>query len=522
MNSERVAKSSDFLELKERLIEENRNYWRAGPGAAGSDRWIYVYHGMSADHFDWAFRENIVAKGLQEKTGLPVVSVIDGHGHALPEGLDASFGIGESTHLFYSRYADERSEQATAAAAESMAKATYGDKDELLRLEYRGIPFGDELYDHLLFKNWQKDAVSFDCFDVGIERYAHDIRAALSLIDQAFALFEKRCPTYVVTTERIYLKRLFGSVAKTFGAKEIVILPDYPEVLVEIPADNQTATVSDICDAAIRPCVGRVKTNPETVDNLFVFEGESRTEGYDFREKLGITNENKNVFLFPHAFFDAPREGCRLNFYHDYREWFLETLRIVKDIPGVNWIVKDHPETAYYKQAAFVRKLFQENQTPNMYWCESDVSGMYIKDFADCLVTCGGEAALEYWAYGIPTVTTARTGFLSHGISYNMKSPEEYARTLRAIAELEKPSEESSARAREILLAMKRMTKAAPQDELAGLYGRVRKMQLNSYRSGLSFEHIPVFCEGYAALLRRGAVKESCIYQMRNVCEVSL
>lgn len=522
MGSEHFVESCAFLDVKEQLIKENRNYWKAKSNITQGNQWIYVYHGMSSDHFDWAVHENIVAKGLQAKTGFPITSVIDGFGHALPEGLDESFGIVDSAHMFYSKYADKSSEESTETTAKEMAEATYKDKDKLLQLEYRGIKFGNELYDHLLFKNWQKDEVSFDCFDLSLERYIHDIRAALSLIDQAFAMFTQRRPAYVITAEKILLKSLLGNVAKVFGAKEIIILNDWPETLVQIPPETTCGrvTVSDISITAVQSHLKCMKTALEKEDDLFVIKGKKGTETYDFQKKLGISNSNMNVFIFPHAFIDAPREGCQLNFYRDYFEWFLETINIIKKIPNVNWIIKDHPETAYYKQGPCVKRVFQENKMSNIYWCDSDVSGMYIKEFADCLVTCGGEAALEYWAYGIPTITTARTGFLMHGISYNMGSEEEYINALKNIAEIKKPSEESSKSARAILLAMKQMSHGVTQDALAQLYLEVRKIQLNGYRSGLSFQHIPAFCKGYMTLLKEGLLEQSCIYQMKNVCEI--
>lgn len=517
MDSERTWAEDTFLELKKELIHKNQRFWADKNNVTQGDKWIYVYHGMSAAQFDWAVREDIVAKGLQEKTHLPIISVIDGYGRVLPEGFDESFGISDSIHLLYSKYVDEQSEQTTRETAAALAEATYKDRDKLLALAYRGVKFGDELYDYLLQKNWQADKPTFDCFDISKEQYTHYIRNALSLIDHAFAMFSQRRPAYVITTEKIHFKRLFGDVARVFGADEIIILSDWPEVLVRIPSDRpqeKKVPVSDCMQAAVKYYIEHKKLDIEKTNNLFVIENKAGQEAFDLAAQLGLSKQNKNVFILPHAFVDAPRESYHLRFYHDYLEWFLETLEIIKEIPNVNWIIKDHPMTAYYRQNEYIKKVFAENKTSNMYWCDSDVSGIYIKELADCIVTCGGEAALEYWAYGVPTVTTAVTYFSGEGISYNIASIEQYKKTLQDIANLAKPAESSMKRAREILVAMKQMSNCGTQDELANLFINTRKIQLNNYCSGTNFDHVPAFCEGFIKLLASGRIEQSCIYQM--------
>lgn len=525
MNPKQIWEEDTFAEIKEKTVEANKAYWFNKKTVTQGDEWIYVYHGMSEAHFDWAVHENIIAKGLQEKINLPIASVIDGSGRVLPAGLDESFGIADSVHLFYSQYINEQAGKKILETARAFAKATYKDKDKLLQLEYRGIRLGDALYDYLLLKNWQYDVLSFECFDISMEQYTDYIRDALSMIDHTFEFFSQRRPAYVITTEKLQLKRLFGDIARTFGAKEIIVLTNWPEGLVQISSEGEPAKrvlLSDCIRGAIEHHMGTSKVRPEKADDLFVMESQAQSAAHDLRAQLGILNQNRNVFIFPHAFIDVPRETYDLYFHHDYLEWFLKTIETIKQIPEVNWIIKDHPMTGYYKQNDYIRKVFMENKTPNMYWCDSNVSGNGIKEIADCVVTCGGEAALEYWAYGVPTVTTAKTFFSHEGISYNLKSREEYEHTLRNIAMLAKPSEESAAKAQTILTAMKQMSSGSGQDDLANLFANTRKMQRASYRNGRSFRHIQSFCEGYLELLRRKAIEDSCIYQLKNICDISI
>ena len=526
MKFEHDWENDPVLEQKKRLIEENEQYWANKEHITCGDKWIYVYHGMSSNHFEWAVHENIAAKGLQKKTHFPIISVIDGHGRALPEGLDESFGIEEVVHLFYSKYLDESAQKRIHETAEQFAESTYQKKEKLLQLEYRGIKFGDELYDTLLLKNWQNDEPTFDCFDFSMEQYTHYIRGVLSLIDHTFELFSKKTPAYVITTEKMQLKRLFGDIARIFGAEEIIILNSPPDTLVSVPAETKDKKVmlSSCLHCVVEQRIQRKKLDQNDTAPIFLFHGEEKAVGkQEFLARLGIKNSNPNVFVLPHALIDIPRENSLLYFYHDYLEWFSKTLEILKETPAVNWIIKDHPMTAYYRQNNVIEKIFLEHRSSNMYWCDSGVGGACIKDIADCVVTCGGEAALEYWAYGIPTITTAATFFSGYGISHNIKTQEEYEYMLRHISEAAKPSEESSKKAAQILLAMKEMSSCETEDQLVNLFMRTRKAQVNSYYDGLSFQHVSAFCEGYRALLKeKGTLEKSCIYQLENVSSISL
>lgn len=522
MSSEHIWEEDTFLEIKEKLVEENRKYWLNKKTVKEGAKWIFVYHGMSGNHFYWAVRENILAKGLQERTNLPIASVIDGFGRAIPEGFDESFGIVNTTHLLYREYVDESSKKTICKIAQKLAEETYQDRDQLLRLEYRGIQFGNELYDHLLLKNVEHGSLSFECFDLSLERYAHYIRGALSLIDHAFRIFSQRCPEYVITTENLQLKCLFGKVARTFGAKEIEAIPSWPEKLVQFSLDvsDKKLSTSDWMGAVIKKYVQPKKIKLKNDEDLFVIERKAELGGDDLLSQLGISNRKKNVFILPHALVDVPREASRMDVYYDYTDWFIETLEFIRNIQNVNWIIKDHPLTAYYRQSDYIKGVFRKSQTPNMYWCDANVSGLLIKKYADCVVTCSGDAALEYWACGIPTITASETFFTDLGISYNMKSRQAYKTALENIPEIAKPTEESSKRAREILAAYKWLSNCETQDELVNLFMLTRKAQLDSYLSGLNFHYIPEFCEEYMRILKQGFIEKSCIYQMQNVFEV--
>ena len=232
---------------------------------------------------------------------------------------------------------------------------------------------------------------------------------------------------------------------------------------------KKKVTLSDCLGGAIKYYMEHSEPVLAEKNNFFLFDEIVSPKTNNFHVQLGIENDKKNVFILPHGLIDIPRETSRIYFYYDYRDWFLKTINIIKNISNVNWIIKDHPLASYYKQNDYVKQIFMENKTSNMYWCDSNVYGLELKEVADCIVTCGGEAGLEFWAYGIPTITSTENYYTMEHISYNVKSQEEYENVLRKIPCLAKPSAESSKKAQEILFAMKQMSDGETQDKLSSL-----------------------------------------------------
>ena len=502
---------------KKALIEANRAYWSGTDEVSAREEWIYVYHCLPHE-FGYSVHEDIVAKGLQEKERLPVAVITDGHGDELLDELDASFGFEESRHVFYSKFDSAAGEERVNEAAMRLTDETYGDKAKLAELEYRGIACGDVLHDYILRKN---EGEVFDCFEVSKEQYFKLLKSALAMIDKAYEMFSERKPAYIVTSECLFIKGLVASVAREYGAKVLVISNDYPDTVMRILPGRALFKELKTTEFFTRQVEAYLEQGvPEEAGekDLFVYEGPQDAKPVNLLERLGISNGKKNVFILMRIFSDVPREGHHHHFFYEYNDWFLSTLKMIKEIPDVNWIIKDHPMSPRYKQDAYVKKVFLEHKTPNMYWCDRTLTGIELKDIADCIITCVGEAAMEYWAYGVPTITVSTAYFSNWGISYNMKTLEEYENTLKHIGDLKKPPEQSAKRARECLLALKHMGRS--EDELACLFLEARKKQLESYKTGGNDSDVKTFCEKYIELLKKTGIQSSTIYQLTRVYDV--
>lgn len=510
-----------FITGAERFLEVNAEYWKREPSILDGDRWIYVLHTLH-QQFITTTLEAVIAKGLQAKERLPVASITSGRAGELmklTDRLDGSFGIEQRYHLSYHDYNSAEIE----ALADKLTLETYGDKDALLRLTYRDIKLGDSLYDDILRRgNTGNRGEAFDCFDISRERYRFYIRNALALIDQAYEIFSERKPAYLVVSEYFYTRGLYANVASVLGAKIVIALTDTPDIMVQIDSEKHLlsdVTYSDILKAQKEKCMGEFRSTGERHENLFVMgSGTDETEGAMARQG------KKNVLILPHSFSDSPREVCRHSIYRDYCEWFLDTIRMVREIPDVNWIIKDHPWSVYYGQENFVRSVFERNKTENMHWIDKERSGMKMKDIVDCVLAGSGDAGLEYWAYGIPTVTTGDAYYCDWGVSYHARSLREYEKILRDIGSLEKPPEQSVDFARRCLEAYNGWHKTG--DPFAQTFYGFRMKDLSVWKAtGCKFgisdfadaqmgQIVSDFCGRLVELIQEKGWKTSAIYQL--------
>lgn len=518
---------NDFQLGVEHLVEANREYWKNKSNPVDGDSWIYVLHTLH-HQFTVGVLENLVAKGIQAREQLPIASIISGSSDDLMrymEQIDASYGIEQCFHQSYYDYHSDEIER----LAHEMSLQTYNKKDELIHLTYRGIRFGDVLYDDILRRGGKKRRGDvFDCFDIDRDGYRKFIRNALAIIDQAFELFEERKPKYLVVMEYLYTKGLYAHVAKELGAKIIMPPISCPNVVVEIESNERPLSdvrVSEILRATQEKCLAEYRSHDTQHDNLFVLKLEKE------RHIMGLDKwgEKKNVFILPHCISDAPRESCEHSLYYDYNEWFLDTLRIIRTIPNVNWIIKDHPTSALYGQEEYLKAVFQKNKTENMYFIDKNYSGMSIKNLADCVITCSGDAGIEYWAYGIPTITTAEAYYCKWNISHQMKDLHEYENTLQNIERIAQPPRQSVQLAREYLTAYKNFPQT---DDYTSLICKARAEEVAVWNTeGVPYGvHDSVdrqlgkvarnFCESLASMMRETDLELSAIYRLENMISI--
>lgn len=512
---------NDFIwSYEKHFIEANKRYWKNSTPNDLSSNWIYTFHTYTLSR-EMSVLENIVAKGIQSKEHLPIIAIsFTDYGKAT-DAIDHSFeiepihfGLEKNDHIIRRVYRFLK--------AAIISGITYGKKDRLFEIKYRKIACGDVIHDEII--RWCKGEY-FDCFDISRKRYFEYLIYAFEVIDKAYKIFNKHKPKYFILNELCYIPGLTASVASFFGAKVLRVEPLQGSMMASISPMKtlyQEVKISDLIKKLIEYQIEQKIQIQETEDR-FVIESK-REKKSDLKKELGLNLKKKNIFIMLHALNDAPRCSSNCAVYNNYNDWFLDTVSKIKNINHVNWIIKDHPLSNFYVQEAYVKKIFDENKTSNMYWCDKTVSGLEIKEIADCVITCIGDVGIEYWSYGIPTVTLANAYYCNWGISYNIKNKEDYYQMLAHIEDVQKPTSSSIEKAKQCINLYK--TSAKRSDELATLFTKSRNKEIKAYKDGnvgnrmLYYDNFRSFSETYINFLKEKDVKSSEFFLLQNLYEV--
>lgn len=414
--------------------------------------------------------ENMVARKICGNSGINYVSIQYGMYRKATEQLDRSFGI-EPLFIEWEKSVAEPERNFISETMERFLE-TADPRKTFHYLTYRGIRYGDVLYDQLLRLGFlSQDGKRF----VPSKNVFKTFSLAFHIIDRAYDFFEKNDCSYIVLSEWLYLNGMFARVGQEFGAEIFVIDVLRPKLVAHITPDRKL--FDDIIWADMIKAKGDLDFPIGRIEkDLFVVKRD------DWRESNCLRNNGKpNVFILLHAISDAPHAGAHMNLFYDYYEWLIFTLNAIKDMKHINWYIKDHPESRFYNQENTVKEVFEKYSGTNLFWCDKNVSGGQLVSMADCVVTCAGDAGIEFWAYGIPTISAAKAYYVDWGISYSPDTKEDYVKLLDSAGRLEKPSQESIKNAKKKLICAH---KYYDDDRIEKIFFEARNKMVQAYRYG--------------------------------------
>ncbi len=487
---------------KKRFYLSNKKIWRNDNYIYKNEKeCIYVVHTLSY-HFQYNVLLDLVSKGLQKKHGLPIYALSVGERYySFVEG-DKSFGIDAfyiDDNKLINEYALIYKEEIN-----KIVNKLYKNKDELLKFKYKGISCGDCIWDYILGITLEYDSISREHFKSIIEK-------TVGIVEIAFSAFKIHKPAYVVVDEAVRLEGLYANVAMKYGAK--VVMPNLSSAY-HFVMDSKDKKICKIAQRRGEAILNYAKSEGFKSKNKFLYDAPEKK-----LENSLLKNGKKNAFIFLHVFSDAPRVSYNNKIYTDYVEWFKETLKIVNQIEGVNWIVRDHPGAKGSKQPLFIKKICEQYGNKNIIMSEDGMSREDIIKEADVVITCAGDVGLEYWACGIPTIMLAESFYNKYGISYLMHDKEEYKSTLQNLDALKKPSKESVQLAQEII--SKFQSSMEITDSLMGLFKDIRNKEIKGIR--LEYRDYDLynyeFIKRYIELIDSDKIKSSSCYTLDYLME---
>ena len=162
----------------------------------------------------------------------------------------------------------------------------------------------------------------------------------------------------------------------------------------------------------------------------------SRTQ---FCEYFDIKNDKKNILILPHAMADNVFNN-EWNIFKTSYDWFMQTCKSIKNIDGVNWIIKPHPFEYKFNTIkaldVFNHSIISPKQ--NIRFLNEGIHIDEIYKYIDGVLTCNGSSGFEYSSLGIPTITTADADYSNFKFTIAPKTKKEYFLILKKISKINK------------------------------------------------------------------------------------
>ena len=162
-------------------------------------------------------------------------------------------------------------------------------------------------------------------------------------------------------------------------------------------------------------------------------------------------NKNKKIVtIFLPYMIDGVYQNGRKNLFLDNYSWIIQTLKIIRNIKNVNWIVKEHPQEIRYNTKSNYSKILNSilEKNPHIKNSPLDVDPASIKKLTDIALTQNGTAGLEYQAFGVPTIISERSFYSHFGFSNTPKNVLEYKNLLKKIHLVKKPTNKQISKAK--------------------------------------------------------------------------
>jgi hypothetical protein len=171
----------------------------------------------------------------------------------------------------------------------------------------------------------------------------------------------------------------------------------------------------------------------------------------ELTRELDLDPSKPTAVIFTHVGWDATFFYGQ-NLFADYDEWLTETVRAAAQIPGVNWLVRVHPDNLWKAKASHRaedldrdRRLIERTlgRVPaNVRWLgpTNDVRTDAFFDVADVCLTVRGTIGLEMAVMGRHVVTGGTGRYSGYGFTLDSQTRDEYFARLRRLGSLPPPS----------------------------------------------------------------------------------
>lgn len=165
-----------------------------------------------------------------------------------------------------------------------------------------------------------------------------------------------------------------------------------------------------------------------------------KSEERNLRQELGLDGSRPAWGVFLHNFWDFHLLAGR-TVYPDIMEWVADTLRIISEVPDVQWLIKTHPVGVAFKSRFDFAELLAELDAPLpphviLVPSERRINNFALQELLSGCVTIRGSAGLEMALQGKPAILAGEAHYGGKGFTLDARDREHYRELLRRAARI--------------------------------------------------------------------------------------
>ncbi len=341
----------------------------------------------------------------------------------------------------------------------------------VLSYSYKDVYLGDLIYDQLV-RTGKRVTIG----RIISHKDFINLLKFMMTVEAADKLFRTANLGYFLAGDMICKGGIWCRFARKYGAQIIVVTTG--RKTYTYPINDKKVGFYELYRKVLPICIENASSNWEGQINDKLVEMFSGKGDWNVRnaylnkmvadrntilDELDINNGKQNVVVMVHCFSDAPH-GVGDNLHKDYYEWFVETLKIIRDINNVNWIIKGHPGHYAYGESGMTEKLFEKYKSNNMRWFPEKYSTSTVAKFADVILTIRGTAGMEMACQGIPCVLAGKSYYSDGEYAITPETIEEYNDVLKHLDNVKRLDEQQIKQAKKVFWAYLDMNELVKDD----------------------------------------------------------
>ena len=327
--------------------------------------------------------------------------------------------------------------------------------ESLIKLKFDNIEIGRATYEqYLRFKKNPKTN------SIVLDFYLY-LSEALIYNKQFKKIFKANQNTYLVQSERQYFPlSLCMPNAIKFNSKVIARRGDeISNIGIKIYAkekDNYRENISRPSKKAFNLIYKKLKKEKKLISNsskYFNSEiGKEIFQKVEKKNKLKIFQAKKDVckyfnfeekkpiiLILAHELSDGNMNNSWNLFNNDFI-WLEETIKKIKNITDVNWIIKSHPSENIYNNKIKTADIYNEYgknyKNIKLFPINHDVKNFY--KFISVAISSHGTAGYQYPLKSIPTIICGEATYSGFGFNIEPKNKASYFNILKKISKIKK------------------------------------------------------------------------------------